>query len=140
MRRPPLTSLLCTAGLRATCTSSNKIEARSQPGFSLALTNQNGHLAPVRLTTIVPATMSYTVLLCWKKKTVMKAGNKKAMEKFLFKARTVDLKRDTGRRCVKVTEMIETTDEQNIKGLHLMARLSCLSCFTSSPLQKSSVK
>ena len=67
----------------------------------------------------------------------MKAGNKKAMEKFLFMARTVDLKKETGTIRVKVTEMIETTDEQNIKGLHLMARLSC---FPSSPLQKSSVK
>lgn len=39
--------------------------------------------------------MSYTVRLCWKNRSVMKAGKKNAMEKFLFKARTVDLVRDT---------------------------------------------
>ena len=49
------------------------------------------YLAPLRWTTIVPATMSYTVLLCWKKSRVMKTGNRKAMEKFLLRARTVDL-------------------------------------------------
>lgn len=53
------------------------------------------HLALERLTTIVPATISYTVLLCWKNRSVMKAGKKKAIEKFLFKARTVDLQRKT---------------------------------------------
>lgn len=40
---------------------------------------------------MVPATMSYTVLLCWKKSSVMKTGKRKAMEKFLLSARTVDL-------------------------------------------------
>lgn len=35
--------------------------------------------------------MSYTVLLCWKKSSVMKTGKRKAMEKFLLSARTVDL-------------------------------------------------
>lgn len=49
-----------------------------------------GHLAPLRRTTMVPATMSYTVLLCWKKSSVMKTGKRNAMDKFLFKARTVD--------------------------------------------------
>ena len=49
------------------------------------------HLAPVRLTTMVPATMSYTVLLCWKNSSVMNAGKKKAMEKFLFRALMVEL-------------------------------------------------
>ena len=49
------------------------------------------HLAAERLTTMVPATMSYTVLLCWKNSSVMKAGKKKAMEKFLFRALMVDL-------------------------------------------------
>lgn len=53
------------------------------------------HLTLERLTTIVPATISQTVLLCWKKRSVMKAGKKKAMEKFLFKARTVDAERET---------------------------------------------
>lgn len=53
------------------------------------------HLTLERLTTIVPATISYTVLLCWKNRSVMKAGKKKAIEKFLFKARTVDLQRET---------------------------------------------
>ena len=36
--------------------------------------------------------MSYTVLLCWKKRRVMKTGKRKAMEKFLLRARTVELK------------------------------------------------
>lgn len=53
------------------------------------------HLTLEHLTTMVPATISYTVLLCWKNRSVMKAGKKKAMEKFLFKARTVDLWRET---------------------------------------------
>lgn len=53
------------------------------------------HLTLERFTTIVPATISYTVLLCWKKRSVMKAGKKKAMEKFLFKARTADLWEET---------------------------------------------
>lgn len=55
----------------------------------------DGHLARLRFTTMVPATMSYTVLLCWKKRRVMKAGKKKAMEKFLLRARTVDADRVT---------------------------------------------
>lgn len=49
------------------------------------------HLTLERFTTMVPATISYTVLLCWKKRSVMKAGKKKAIEKFLFKARMADL-------------------------------------------------
>lgn len=53
------------------------------------------HLTLERFTTIVPATISYTVLLCWKKRSVMKAGKKKAIEKFLFKARTADLWEET---------------------------------------------
>lgn len=36
--------------------------------------------------------MSYTVLLCWKKRRVMKTGKRKAMEKFLLSARTADLR------------------------------------------------
>lgn len=50
------------------------------------------YLARLRWTTMVPATMSYTVLLCWKKRRVMKTGKRKAMEKFLLSARTVDLR------------------------------------------------
>ncbi len=52
---------------------------------------RRGYLPPLRWTTMVPATMSYTVLLCWKKRRVMKTGKRKAMEKFLLSARTVDL-------------------------------------------------
>lgn len=52
---------------------------------------RRGYLAPLRCTTIVPATMSYTVLLCWKKRRVMKTGKRNAMEKFLLSARTVEL-------------------------------------------------
>lgn len=44
---------------------------------------------------MVPATMSYTVLLCWKKRRVIKTGKRKAMEKFLFNARTVEAEKDT---------------------------------------------
>lgn len=50
------------------------------------------YLALRRCTTMVPATMSYTVLLCWKKSSVTKTGKRKAMEKFLLSARTVDLR------------------------------------------------
>lgn len=42
---------------------------------------------------MVPATTSYTVLLCWKKRRVMKTGKRNAMEKFLLSARTVDLRK-----------------------------------------------
>lgn len=49
------------------------------------------YLPPLRCTTMVPATMSYTLLLCWKKRSVMKTGKRKAMEKFLLSARTVEL-------------------------------------------------
>lgn len=52
------------------------------------------HLAPRLFTTMVPATMSYTVLLCWKNRRVTKAGKRKAMEKFLLNARMVDLTRE----------------------------------------------
>ena len=52
---------------------------------------RRGYLPPLRWTTMVPATMSYTVLLCWKKRRVMKTGKRKAMEKFLLSARTVEL-------------------------------------------------
>ncbi|TNN86013.1 hypothetical protein EYF80_003857 [Liparis tanakae] len=54
---------------------------------------RRGYLAPLRWTTMVPATMSYTVLLCWKKRSVMKTGKRNAMEKFLFRARTAELRR-----------------------------------------------
>lgn len=50
------------------------------------------YVPPLHWTTMVPATMSYTVLLCWKKRSVMKTGKRKAMEKFLLSARTVDLR------------------------------------------------
>lgn len=52
------------------------------------------HLSLFLLTTIVPATISYTVLLCWKKSSVINAGKKNAMEKFLFRARMVDLREE----------------------------------------------
>lgn len=54
------------------------------------------HLAPRLFTTMVPATMSYTVLLCWKNRSVTKAGKRKAMEKFLLNALMVDLMRGKG--------------------------------------------
>lgn len=47
---------------------------------------------------MVPATTSYTVLLCWKKRSVMKTGKRKAMEKFLLSARTVDLRKRRNRK------------------------------------------
>lgn len=53
------------------------------------------YLSPLHWTTMVPATTSYTVLLCWKKRRVMKTGKRKAMEKFLLSARTVDLQKRT---------------------------------------------
>lgn len=65
------------------------------------------HLTLEHFTTMVPATISYTVLLCWKNRSVMKAGKKKAMEKFLFKARTVDLQREMVR--------VITTDKRRRK-------------------------
>lgn len=57
---------------------------------------RRGYLPPLRWTTMVPATMSYTVLLCWKKRRVMKTGKRKAMEKFLLSARTVELGKTKG--------------------------------------------
>lgn len=54
-------------------------------------TQMRDYVPPLHWTTMVPATTSYTVLLCWKKRSVMKTGKRKAMEKFLLSARTVDL-------------------------------------------------
>lgn len=51
---------------------------------------------------MVPATMSYTVLLCWKKSSVMKTGKRNAIERFLFKARTVDLLEKTSHEQILV--------------------------------------
>lgn len=64
-----------------------------QPDEDQLLLADRHYLALRRWTTMVPATMSYTVLLCWKKSSVMKTGKRKAMEKFLLSARTVDLQR-----------------------------------------------
>lgn len=72
----------------------------SQPDEDHLLAGRH-YLALLRWTTMVPATMSYTVLLCWKKSSVMKTGKRKAMEKFLLSARTVDLRRIETRECTE---------------------------------------
>lgn len=84
--------------------------------------SSDSHLSLCLLTTIVPATMSYTVLLCWKKRSVINAGKKKAMEKFLFNALTVDLQKINKKLKVGKTTFVVTLFKNGKKWLQYWRR------------------